>query len=185
MRDVWQRLARLPSRLPESALPPVAAVLVPLYEDHGGQVRVVLIKRPDHMPTHAGQLAFPGGMAAPTDADVVATALREAWEEVGIEPGAVEVLGFLDPVPTASASLVVVPVVGRLPSRPDITPDPGEVELVLEPLLEEFLHDSRWRWEAWGELQVWFFEVDEEVLWGATARMMRQLVAFLVPSSPS
>ena len=177
MDDIWQRLARLPSRVPEEEPPPSAAVLVPLYEDQEGQVRVVLIKRPDHMPTHAGQIAFPGGMSSSDDIDLVATALREAWEEVGIRPDEVEVLGFLPPVRAARAELYVAPVVGRLSSRPELRPDPNEVELVLEPPLEGFFLDAGWRSENWGGHELWFFDFEQQVLWGASARMMRQLVA--------
>ena len=64
----------------------LAAVLAPLYEDDAGEVRVVLTKRPDTMPTHAGHISFPGGRVHPDDAGPVETALREAHEEVGIEP---------------------------------------------------------------------------------------------------
>ena len=73
----------------------LAAVLAPLYEDDDGEVRVVLTKRPDTMPTHAGHISFPGGRAHPEDTGPVDTALREAYEEVGIERDRVEVLGFL------------------------------------------------------------------------------------------
>lgn len=177
MDEIWQRLERLPSGIPESEPLPSAAVLVPLYEDHEGRVRVVLIKRPGHMPTHAGQIAFPGGMSSSNDADLVATALREAWEEVGIAPEEVQVLGFLAPVRAARAELYVAPVVGRLSSRPELRPDPNEVDLVLEPALEGFFVDARWRSENWGGHELWFFDLEEEVLWGASARMMRQLVA--------
>ncbi len=85
-----------------------AAVLVALFPD-GDDVRVVLTKRPLTMPTHAGHLAFPGGRADPEDTDEVATALREAHEEMGIEPSSVEVIGFLPSIHTVQFALWVVP----------------------------------------------------------------------------
>src|SRR5690606_36148971 len=93
---------------------PIAAVLAPLYDDEKGELRVVLTKRPDTMPTHAGHIAFPGGRPHPEDNGPVDTALREANEEVGIDPEQVEVLGFLPSIDTVEYKLLVVPVVGKL-----------------------------------------------------------------------
>lgn len=176
--DVWGRLEALPKQVAEDARLR-AAVLLPLYEDEEGRVRIVIIKRPDHMPTHAGQLAFPGGMRQPEDADVVATALREAHEEVAIPPEDVEILGYLPTVRAARAELLVVPIVGRLPGRPALQPDPGEVESVLEPPLLGFLHEDDWRTEDWGGHTLWFFDIERDVLWGASAHMMRHLLELL------
>ncbi len=153
---------------------PRAAVLVPLYDDNG-LLRLILTKRPMHMPTHAGDLAFPGGKPEPGE-DPVQTALREAHEEVGIEPNAVEVLGYLPDIHTVSYRRMVVPVVGRLLARPQLRPDPGEVDKVLLPDVDRFREPDAWRIEYWDGRPVHFFDVDGEVLWGATARMVRQLV---------
>lgn len=152
-----------------------AAVLATLYEVDG-TVRLLLTKRPMHMPTHKGHLAFPGGKPHPGDDGVVGTALREAEEEVGIDPGTVEVLGFLEPIHTVEYSRYVVPVVGRVRPRPRLIPDPSEVELVLEPRLDELADPTTWWFEEWEGRHVWFREVGDEILWGATATMTRRLL---------
>lgn len=153
---------------------PRAAVLVPLFVGEGN-LRLILTKRPMHMPTHAGDLAFPGGKPQVGESPVD-TALREAYEEVGIPPGGVEVLGFLPEIHTVSYSRMVVPVVGKLSNMPELQPDPGEVEKVLLPEVDLFRDRHRWRVEYWDDRPVYFFELEEEILWGATARMVRQLV---------
>jgi 8-oxo-dGTP pyrophosphatase MutT (NUDIX family) len=159
----------------------LAAVLVPLFEDHAGEVRVVLTKRPDTMPTHAGHIAFPGGRPHEGDGGPVATALREAEEEVGIPPAEVDILGFLPVIHTFEYELLVVPVVGRLPGVPVLRPSPREVARVITPRLAELADDRGWRSELWGERLVWFYPLDGDVLWGATARMVRQLLGMDPP----
>jgi 8-oxo-dGTP pyrophosphatase MutT (NUDIX family) len=144
---------------------------------------VILIKRPMSMPTHAGHLAFPGGRPDDADVDPVATALREAEEEVGIPPEDVQILGFLPPVDTVQYSLPVIPVVGLLDAVPRLRPSPREVDAVLEPSLAELADESRWRCETWRDRPVWFFDLDGEVLWGATAWMVRELLG-LPPTCP-
>ncbi len=153
---------------------PRAAVLAPLFEQDG-DIRLVLTKRPMHMPTHPGDLAFPGGKPKPGESPVE-TALREAQEEVGIRPESVEVLGFLEEIHTVSYERMVVPVVGRLAQVPDLVPDPTEVARILLPTLTELRDQGRWRREDWNGHTLDFFELDGETLWGATARMVRQLL---------
>jgi 8-oxo-dGTP pyrophosphatase MutT (NUDIX family) len=172
---MWDRLHTV-AQPPAAGDIPLAAVLVPLYEDPAGDLRVVLTKRPDTMPTHAGHIAFPGGRPHPEDSGPVDTALREAHEEVGIAPSDVEVIGFLPPIHTVEFSLLVVPVVGRLSGVPDLIPSEREVALVLEPRLVDLAEPDRWRFELWQGRPVWFYDLDGEILWGATAWMMRQLL---------
>jgi 8-oxo-dGTP pyrophosphatase MutT (NUDIX family) len=172
---VWDRIHVVADEPPGGGLPR-AAVLAALYEDRRGEIRLILTKRPLSMPTHAGHLAFPGGRPHPEDAGPVATALREAHEEVGIEPGSVEVLGYLPPIHTVEFSLLVVPVVGRLPGEPLLHPSRREVDRVLVPPLAELADEAGWRYELWGGRRVWFYELEGEILWGATASMTRRLV---------
>ena len=115
----------------------LAAVLAPLYEDDEGDVRVVLTKRPDTMPTHAGHISFPGGRAHPEDTGPVDTALREAYEEVGIERERVEVLGFLPPIDTVEFKPWVVPVVGRVATPLNLIPSEREVARIHTPTLHD------------------------------------------------
>ncbi|MDF1597449.1 MAG: CoA pyrophosphatase [Acidimicrobiia bacterium] len=173
---MWDRLPGIHPDEPPDTGADRAAVLVPLYEDGLGDVRVVMTKRPMTMPTHAGHIAFPGGRPDPDDGGPVATALREAEEEVGIDPEAVELMGFLPTIHTVEFSLFVVPVVGRLTGVPDLRPSPREVAKVLEPRVEELADASAWRFELWHGRKVWFYDLEGEVLWGATARMTRDLV---------
>lgn len=175
MASLWDTLTDLPD---EHVGPhdPTAAVLVPLFEDGDGTVRVVITKRPDHMPSHPGQLAFPGGKIDPVDETVLAAALREADEEVGIQAHQVTPLGFLEPVSTNRFDVVVAPVVGRLAGIPRLVPDPAEVASTMVPPLHHFLNEERWRTENWSGHELWFIEVEGEVLWGASAAIMRSLL---------
>jgi len=179
MAWMWDRLV-VDAQEPPAGELPRAAVLAPLYEDARRDVRVVLIKRPMTMPTHAGHIAFPGGRPDPEDGGPVETALREAEEEVGIEPASVEVLGFLPSIHTVEYSLLVVPVVGRLRQEPDLRPSPREVDGVFLPRLEDLAAEDGWRFEPWGSRRVWFHDLDGEVLWGATAAMVRRLLGLEV-----
>lgn len=169
-------LPGLVPHLPEADGADVAAVLVPIFPDAGGVHRLLLTKRPMTMPTHAGHLAFPGGRPDPDDQSPIDTALREAHEEVGVDPSLVEVLGFLRPIHTVEFTLFVVPVVGWMNSRPDFIPSEREVDRLLEPSLDELADPGRWRYEVWRGRRVWFFDIGDEVLWGATASMTRLLL---------
>lgn len=172
MRDRLQLQPLIPSN---SGLP-TASVLVPLFEDESGQVRVVLIKRPDTMPTHAGHIALPGGRAHAEDRDPVHTALREAEEEVGIPQDLVEVVGYLPAIHTVEFELMVIPVVGFFDRTLKLAPSPREVSRLFTPRLEELAEANLWMVEIWRGRRVWFFDLDGDVLWGATARIIRQLV---------
>jgi 8-oxo-dGTP pyrophosphatase MutT (NUDIX family) len=177
MRDVWDRL----KDLPPVSHPPTArsAVLVPLYADREGAVRVLLTKRPDDMRTHPGDVVFPGGMMEEGE-DPVATAKREAREEVGLPEDAVlEVLGGLTPMTTRNLENLIIPVVARIERPVRLVADPSEVEAILEPTIEELLDEGRWQTSDWGGYTLWFFEFDEGTLWGATAFMMRELLDVL------
>jgi 8-oxo-dGTP pyrophosphatase MutT (NUDIX family) len=172
--DLWNLPGMLLDLPPDEGVPR-AAVLIPLYEA-GGELWTILTKRPMHMPTHAGDLAFPGGKPTPSDSNPVDTALREACEEVGIPREAVKVIGYLRPIHTVSYARMVVPVVGRLRERPELHVDPNEVDEVLEAPLGPFSVEANWRYELWNGRRVFFFDLGGEILWGATATMVRRLV---------
>lgn len=172
---MWDQL-NLIDDYPELDRRPMAAVLAPLYEDEDGEIRIVLTKRPDTMPTHAGHIAFPGGRPDPGDDGPVGTALREAHEEVGINASQVEVLGFLPPIDTVEFTLLVVPVVGRITTPLGLKPSEREVARVYTPLLSDLADADRWWHVPWNGWQVWYYDLEGDTLWGATARMVRQLV---------
>ena len=176
---MWERL-RFTVEPPPWNGEPRAAVLAPLFEDDDGAIRLILTKRPMTMPTHAGHLSFPGGRPDPGDRGPVDTALRETHEEIGVPPGDVEVLGFLPEVDTVEFSRQVVPVVGRLPKNPTIVPSAREVDRILLPRVANLVEDELWRSETWMGRKVWFYDIDGEVLWGATAWMTRRLLGMPV-----
>jgi 8-oxo-dGTP pyrophosphatase MutT (NUDIX family) len=164
---------------PEGLRP--AAVLVPLQLE-AGALWVVLIRRSDTMSQHAGQLAFPGGGREEGDEDEVATALREAHEEVGLAPDTVMVLGYLDEVVTSSG-FAVAPVVGAVPAGAELTPHAGEVEAVVRmPLLylanpalvEEQVLEIGGR-----RVRSPIFHYRSHRIWGATARILADLLSRL------
>ena len=156
-----------------------AAVLIPLYES-GGEVHLVLTKRSSTVRTHRGEVSFPGGGQEPSDGSLEATALREAQEEIGLHPDDVEVLGVGDDMPTAVSGYVIRPFVARIPHPYVFRPDPSEVERVLRPRLRDFTDPSRRREQTWERegvrFPMTFYEVEGEIVWGATARI---LVTFL------
>ena len=175
MSRLWEPLLSLPP----VARPPGmrAAVLVPLYED-GGELRLILTRRGGHMATHPGDVVFPGGMIEPGDGGPEDAARREAWEEIGLPPADVEVLGGLEPTSTRSAEMLIVPVVARVTRPVRFVPAPREVEAILEPRLADLLDETSWRQEEWSGYTVWFRPFPEGMLWGATARMVRSLLAY-------
>jgi len=176
MPRIWDVLADLPPVAhPAEAR---AAVLVPLYEDGEGRARVVMTKRPDDMPTHPGDVVFPGGHMNDGEGPVQA-ALREAAEEVGIPPAAVEVIGGLTPITTRNRDTLIVPVVARISRPAELRRDPREVDAILEPPLDDLLDESRWRSADYEGHRLWFFEFPVGTLWGATAFMVRELLGII------
>ena len=176
MLDIWTRLRTLPPV--DVHVGARSAVLVPLYVDDRGLVRVVLTKRPDSMRTHPGDVVFPGGRIEPGE-NAVDAAIREAWEEVALPRSSVEVIGGLAPVTTRDRTNWIVPVVARIDRPDEFRPDPAEVAAVLEPTIGELLDESRWRDSDWMGNRLWFYDFPEGILWGATAFIVRDLLRVL------
>lgn len=160
-----------------------SAVLAPVF-DAGSGPELLFTRRAWHLRSHTGEVCFPGGRAEPDDADLAATALRELHEEVGIEPGSVRIEGELTRLTTVSSPAFIVPYVGVLEGRPSTRIDAGEVDAVLHVPLAELFDPSIYRQEIWtrnGEpMEITFFELADDTLWGATARMVRDLLERLV-----
>ena len=182
LAEVRTRLAAArPPRQPELDVvgSRAAAVLVALYE-LDDETHVVLTKRPDTMPSHQGEIAFPGGKRDPTDATLAAAALREAHEEVGIEPGAVEIVAELDTIATVASAFAITPFVGFLAAPPALVPHPMEVVAAFGVPISELLHPDTYReemWDLWGAYRsMTFFELPGETVWGATARILTRLL---------
>ena len=210
--DAVARLTARPAEMPEgpAALTPVridgepwkapaegmagarpAAVLILVAPDAAGEARVVLIRRTSYDGHHSGEVSFPGGAAEDGDPDLVATALREAREEIGLDPETIglRVLGELEPFWIPVSNFRVTPIVAVAERLPLWTRDPREVERVIEAPLASFLpgapiqtleRDVReWR------IRYGAYELPElgdgPAVWGATARILGQLGAVLAP----
>lgn len=155
-----------------------AAVLVPVTE-RDGEATILFTERADHLGEHPGQMSFPGGGREPEDVGLLGTALREASEEIGLDPVEVEVVGRLDDIQTIT-EYAVSPFVGRVPDRV-YHPDEREVaEVVWLPVAaltapENYEVSLRDHPEE-GEIVVHFFRVDGYTVWGATARILVQFL---------
>jgi 8-oxo-dGTP pyrophosphatase MutT (NUDIX family) len=164
--------------------PRQAAVLIPLVMRP--EPTLLLTQRPAHMRTHSGQIAFPGGKVDEDDHGPVATALREAHEEVGLEPEFVEVLGSL-PVYFTGSSFYVTPVVGLVRPGFSLLPNPQEVADVFEVPLSYVMNPAHHRRHVvdWDGVERQWFSMpylqgeSERFIWGATAGMLRNLYRFL------
>ena len=140
---------------------------------------MVLTRRAAHLVLHPGEISFPGGWVQEGEG-VVAAALREAEEEVGLSPSLVQVVGWLEPVSPKTSAAVVTPVVGVLAGRPSLTPDPHEVEAVFDVSLATLLERGRLEW--WGDRTMYFFDLGEDTVWGMTARVLHTLLSAVTVS---
>lgn len=169
-------------------VPPVpprrGGVLVLFYPGDGG-LNLPLILRPTYEGTHSGQVAFPGGGEEELDADITATALREAYEEVGILPDDVRILGHLSKLYIAPSNFEVYPTVGWMAQRPNFSVDPYEVAQLLEVPLADFQNPANRYEEMWNlrgrQVRVPFFKIQGQTVWGATAMMLSELLALMHP----
>jgi 8-oxo-dGTP pyrophosphatase MutT (NUDIX family) len=176
----------------ESGAPAVhqvnAAVLAVMFEDPDeGEARLIFTRRSSGLRTHRGEVSFPGGRLdegeAPADA-----ARREAHEEVGLDPALVTTVGWIHPVMTMVSSSLILPILATVAQRPRLVASPAEVERVFDVTLAELadpaiFHEERWHipgrkipGSADDSFPVWFFEVAGEMIWGATARMIHELL---------
>jgi 8-oxo-dGTP pyrophosphatase MutT (NUDIX family)/GNAT superfamily N-acetyltransferase len=162
-----------------------AGVLVLLFPDDEGEARVLLTTRVASLSSHAGEVSFPGGSAEPGDVDPAATAIREATEEVGLDPVAcgLRVAGALDRFPITVSGFRITPVLALAERRPECRANPAEVARIIEPPVEAFLPDApveleertiRERLIRYGA-----YPVEGQRVWGATARILGQLGALL------
>ena len=159
-----------------------SAVLAPVY-DEDGVANVILTRRTWAMRTHQGEVSFPGGRVDPGETSMDA-ARREAKEEIGLDPSMVEIVGELDHLSTVSSQSFIVPYVGVLPGRPEVHPNPDEVDAVLHVPLAELADPANFREEIWTfpdgyDRSIYFFELVGDTVWGMTAALLRQLLGLL------
>jgi len=159
-----------------------AAVLVPLYLQ-GGELHVVFTKRREDLRRHAGEISFPGGRYDEGEIDLRATALREAEEEIGLPRDAVEIVGALQPTPTIATGYAVYPFVGVIARRRKWKLSPREVAEVLElPLSALLAGYARRRLVRRGlPIRTDTYLVGDNLIWGATARMLGDLLDRIGP----
>jgi 8-oxo-dGTP pyrophosphatase MutT (NUDIX family) len=169
-----------------SAAPPLlseteAAVLVPLYV-RDGELHAVFTKRRENLRRHPGEISFPGGRRDHPDEELALTALREAEEEIGLDPSAVDLLGTLAPVSTFVTGYLIYPHVGLIEPSP-WKPSPNEVELVLELPLPALLagYAVRPMTRRGFTFETDTYVVDDHLIWGATARILGDLLRRLGP----
>ena len=178
---------------PPTARP--AAVLMPFFEEDG-EARVILTKRPETMPSHQGEIAFPGGkLEEGIDRSLRDAALREAHEEIGLDPAEVDVVAELESMTTVAGRFVLTPFVGLLDDRPRLAPDYSEVVSVFDVAVSDLLDEAAYREERWDipeelgteaglDRPIHFFELPGETVWGATARILVGFLEHLTAARP-
>jgi 8-oxo-dGTP pyrophosphatase MutT (NUDIX family) len=196
-RPAWERVT--PAELPSGKDSRPAAVLCLLFE-RGGEANVVLTRRSAHLRSHSGEVSFPGGRLHSGELPLQA-ALREANEEIGVDAGSVDVIGQLTPLTTVRSPALVHCFVGRLrtvgpgspgspgsaesPGRPVFASDPREVEKVFWVPLASLAREGVYHEELWPALEdqgrttyraVPFFRLEDDIVWGATGRLLTELI---------
>ena len=157
----------------------LASVLVVIY---GKEPIVVMTEKPKHMKFHAGEISFPGGKLDVDDSDLLQTALRETSEEIGLEITTEQVTGQLEPVVTLNSGFLILPFVSVIDEIPTLTAN-SEVEKIfhikLEPFLKTMANDPNTSHNIIQEMYT--FEYQNQIVWGASARILRQIQNLLKP----
>jgi 8-oxo-dGTP pyrophosphatase MutT (NUDIX family) len=176
-----------PRRPPQDAAagPRPAATLLAIYPDDRGELVIPLTVRRDDLRAHAGEVSLPGGAVDAADADPVAAALREAWEEIGLEAERVRVAGALDEVWIPVSNFLLHPVVGTVARRPTLVPHDAEVASVVElPLAALFdptlVGEEQFRGGGW-TVRAGAYRYRDLRIWGATALTLGMLARVLDP----
>ncbi|HEY3390501.1 MAG TPA: CoA pyrophosphatase [Prolixibacteraceae bacterium] len=145
---------------------------------HIGKISTCLIRRPSTMRNHGGQIAFPGGRYEPTDNDLIDTALRESFEEIGTDKNQVEIIGALTPLYVNVSNFTMNPYIGWSETMPKFKIDSSEVDGIFIIPVEKFLHHESNQFKevstSRGKLEVPGFYIDELFIWGATAMIISE-----------
>jgi 8-oxo-dGTP pyrophosphatase MutT (NUDIX family) len=159
-----------------------AGVLILLYP-YNQSIYTLLMQRPDYNGVHSGQISFPGGKKEPEDNDLIQTALRETYEETGVDPAKTEIIGRLTPLFIPVSNIIVNPVVGWTNERPILNHKSEEVLFLIEADLKIFLDPSVVKTKPVkisGEmLEVKYYDYEENTIWGATAMILHELLVII------
>ena len=193
-RDAQLRMAPRPLYRPDPALEPSlrpAAALLLLYPSASDKVwRIPLTVRGANLRHHTGQVSLPGGRLDHPGETIEAAALREAFEEIGVVPTSVEILGRLTPIPVVVSGHLLHPVVGVATERPQFTIATTEVDRLIELPVDRLMHKDAVSWEERvrslppaGLMNVPYFEIDGARVWGATAMVLAEFIALIEDAS--
>lgn len=163
----------------------LSAVLVPVVNTHDGP-SIILTKRASHLKNHRGEISFPGGRVEEAESARGAS-LRETEEEIGLLPHNVEIVGQLDPLTTFVSNSVIMPFIASVHTLNELVANGDEVaRIMVVPIAELVRPDTYWN-EWWptprGDLNIHFFALDDETIWGATARILRQFIDVAIAPS--
>ena len=147
-----------------------ASVAMLIYQEK----ELIFIKRSEDLPTHKGHIAFPGGKKEASDQSIVHTAIREATEELLIDSKSITPIGILNPIDTVEYRFLVFPIVGRIDKKPESFND-SEVQEVYFVSIDQLKNEKKWIYRGLYDTD-WIFNIDNEILWGATAKMVRRLL---------
>jgi 8-oxo-dGTP pyrophosphatase MutT (NUDIX family) len=179
-----QRFANAVEQTPPPVGSRASAVLVPIFDGLSGP-EVVLTRRSQVLTSHKGEVSFPGGRVDAGETFIQA-AIREAYEEINLEPSHVQVIGEMNALSTYVSNSHIVPVLAYLETPPSMTAVNAEVDRVFSVALTELVRDDTYVEEHWGtppnQHQIHFFHLDDETVWGATGKMLHQLINIAVLS---
>lgn len=160
-----------------------AAVLALLYPDDKGELNMIFIKRPSNNPhdKHGGQISFPGGQKEEADKNYKETALRECYEEIGVQKDAVEILGALTPIYVYVSDFYVQPFIGYTPQKPEFVLQETEVDYILTEKIsylntDESIHKTDFKVRDIVMRNMPYYKLGEEILWGATAMITAEIM---------
>ncbi|TKG88637.1 CoA pyrophosphatase [Puteibacter caeruleilacunae] len=162
--------------------PKISAVLILLFPLND-KIHLCFIKRPSTMRNHAGQISFPGGKHDATDPSIEYTALREAKEEVGISPGDIQLIGQLSDLYIEVSNFLIYPIIGYIEHKPHFSVNEDEVSEFFTIPLADFSDKDNLKMHTvntvTGPLEVPCFNINNEIIWGATAMIMAELITII------
>lgn len=167
--------------------PTPCAVLLVLFESNN-KIQFPLIRRPIYDGLHSGQMAFPGGKYEKTDSDLIATALRETQEEIGIDPNLINILGTLSPLYIPITNMEILPVVGYVKIKPQFILNNFEVDELFEVDISDFLSSETKKKENWNlrgnRVDVPYYYLEKQKVWGATAMILSEFEQIAIHCMP-